>query len=414
VEKDNALEPGAESATRLVTLVHGTWASKTPWVQDGSCFQSWLSSELQGACFPFFRWSGRNSHTHRIQAGKELQDHLRRVQKQVERIPDAKHVVIAHSHGGNVVLYALQDDELRRRVDGVVCMATPFYSIRERRLPRLLFGAVLLSLVGAAFMLFQPTGILAVQILVCTEMLLFILCLLFFIISYFKGADKSFGFWAFWKTSRKPVALAHSLRFPLIDPERLLVICASGDEASGALVSSHFLNWLLTRIWNPLDCAYGRLARLHHTLMSWLIGAIILAMITAGLVALFAPEGEPEGSGAIEAVKSIVLLFMLVVGFVVMAFGLVACVLLFLLFLSQLPFGFDAMLVGFEMHTTAETSPPGESRVHVVSLPEDGTGEPGGLVHCRLYEDKRVPKLIGDWVRKLQPTSGRSDAAPSA
>ena len=46
----------------------------------------------------------------------------------------AHHGIVAHSHGGNVALYALRDVALRRKIDGVVTLGTPFIHCRPRPL----------------------------------------------------------------------------------------------------------------------------------------------------------------------------------------------------------------------------------------------------------------------------------------
>ena len=47
---------------------------------------------------------------------------------------DTRHFVIAHSHGGNIALYALRDPAVRERITGVATLATPFLIARERNL----------------------------------------------------------------------------------------------------------------------------------------------------------------------------------------------------------------------------------------------------------------------------------------
>jgi hypothetical protein len=54
------------------------------------------------------------------------------LQQAIREFPQAKHVVITHSHGGNVALYALKDRELLSRISGVVTLATPFIQITQR------------------------------------------------------------------------------------------------------------------------------------------------------------------------------------------------------------------------------------------------------------------------------------------
>ena len=88
---------------RLV-LVHGTFAPNAEWTHPDSYLCSALRTRFPSAEFLPFNWSGRNSHSARIAAGKQLGEFIRRLKN--ER-PDRPCYVIAHSHGGNVALYAL-------------------------------------------------------------------------------------------------------------------------------------------------------------------------------------------------------------------------------------------------------------------------------------------------------------------
>src|SRR5262249_27063017 len=78
-----------------------------------------------------FPWTGlfgsclNNAHRYRVRAGLRLREKLRSLVTD----EDTKVVVFAHSHGGNVALYALADDELQGKVAWVVCMATPYFTV---------------------------------------------------------------------------------------------------------------------------------------------------------------------------------------------------------------------------------------------------------------------------------------------
>jgi hypothetical protein len=88
--------------------------------------------------FSRFCWTGSNSHTARLRAGEDLKKHLRGL---TDKFRNARHFVVGHSHGGNVMLYAMKDEALANRVTGLVTLATPFISVRERKLhPLVLFS----------------------------------------------------------------------------------------------------------------------------------------------------------------------------------------------------------------------------------------------------------------------------------
>jgi hypothetical protein len=126
-----------QTAPRLVvTMVHGTWARNAAWVDPASQFGTGLRDSLAPALVVPFRWSGRNSVKARSRAVSELRVHIEDIRL---RYPDARHALIAHSHGGNVVLSALADPQLARETLGVATLGTPFLSATLRDMDSL-FG----------------------------------------------------------------------------------------------------------------------------------------------------------------------------------------------------------------------------------------------------------------------------------
>ena len=75
----------------------------------------------------FFNWSGKNSHKWRIQAGKELVEYLK-----TKILPKKKAseeiILLAHSHGGNVILYAMKDMVIAENITRCVFLSVPFLS----------------------------------------------------------------------------------------------------------------------------------------------------------------------------------------------------------------------------------------------------------------------------------------------
>jgi pimeloyl-ACP methyl ester carboxylesterase len=126
----------------VLTFVHGTWgrgmifpSGDAAWTTDESTLCRSLRDRLgPDAVFRRFRWSGRNSHTARLNASERLRDFL---QGGLRDSPDATHIIVAHSHGGNVALMAVGDHpNLRERISGVVCLATPFIAAQDRNIGR--------------------------------------------------------------------------------------------------------------------------------------------------------------------------------------------------------------------------------------------------------------------------------------
>jgi hypothetical protein len=89
-----------------------------------------------------FIWSGANSHTARVRAGRDLAEFANKLclTEGIQRI-----WCVAHSHGGNVVLYALRDERFSARLAGIAFLGTPFLLIRRRDMPKFCQTAMLIS-----------------------------------------------------------------------------------------------------------------------------------------------------------------------------------------------------------------------------------------------------------------------------
>jgi len=140
----------------FITLVHGTWPRsvwrdvfltpfygkwrsrslpKSLWFADGSEFRNRLTMALSkrglSAQISPFLWSGANSVRERDKAAHELVEHIRAKQSEY---PSSTQVVIAHSHGGNVALRALNQLGVTRNKIFIATIATPFVEILRTKL----------------------------------------------------------------------------------------------------------------------------------------------------------------------------------------------------------------------------------------------------------------------------------------
>jgi hypothetical protein len=140
----------------FITLVHGTWPRNvwrdvflTPfygkwptrsfprslWFADGSEFRNRLCAGLSkrglSARISPFLWSGANSVRERDKAAQELAEHIRATQFDH---PGSIQVVIAHSHGGNVALRALDQPGVTGDEIFITTIATPFVEILPTKL----------------------------------------------------------------------------------------------------------------------------------------------------------------------------------------------------------------------------------------------------------------------------------------
>lgn len=131
-----------------VLVIHGTWnppekgGKPMKWFQldpndpENFCYrlnQELASGSLQNAVWQqcpgtdvTFEWSGDNTHEAREEGAKKLCELLGRMRR---ADPQARIHLIAHSHGGNVVLRAIElyfmllEQEARRIVEGAVWRA---------------------------------------------------------------------------------------------------------------------------------------------------------------------------------------------------------------------------------------------------------------------------------------------------
>lgn len=119
---------GATPLNIAITLVHGTLAPNAPWTRDGSLLRTHLSRQLNWVVdFDVFQWSGWPFVLSRTPAAEQLRA---RLAGRLAALPEAKHFIIAHSHGGNIALYTLRDRLIADRITGVVTLSTPFLVTR--------------------------------------------------------------------------------------------------------------------------------------------------------------------------------------------------------------------------------------------------------------------------------------------
>jgi hypothetical protein len=109
---------------RLIILVHGTFAKNAPWINETSSFSNGLKKFLgnKTKIVPF-NWSGKNSYFERVAAGNQLSILL---EETFKSHPNSQKIVIGHSHGGNVICYALKQIPEIASEFKIITLATPF------------------------------------------------------------------------------------------------------------------------------------------------------------------------------------------------------------------------------------------------------------------------------------------------
>jgi hypothetical protein len=146
----------SDSITHVVTLVHGTFARNANWTLPESELHRALINRFHGHIkINTFSWSGANRNRARMAAGEEL---FCRLSENNLAHPSAYHFIIAHSHGGNIALYATKTQSAQDALSGIICMNTPFVSVTRRDAEQLFFllGVLVAVALAAQFVISAP------------------------------------------------------------------------------------------------------------------------------------------------------------------------------------------------------------------------------------------------------------------
>lgn len=207
----------------IVHLVHGTFEPMAPWTLPGSPMRKAIEGINHRVKVTRFSWSGRNSATARSQAAKALANKL-------EGLPNSRHYIVAHSHGGNIVReMSLICPQAARSIHGVCLLSPPF--IFRKNITR----------TAGNFMLLNAWGfVLAVQIPTAAVLLPFGI--------YWPvgaiGASVAAFFLEFWlsKQCRNSYANEIDVEQESVDLRNVQIYHAIGDEAESGLRFVSFLH----------------------------------------------------------------------------------------------------------------------------------------------------------------------------
>ena len=208
-------------ATRyVITLVHGTWTDTKGWVAAGSFLRRALEQSIPNVVFREFSWTSTNTHAARTEAGARLSHFIRAGHAQY---PNARHFIVAHSHGGNVALYAMRDPAARAVVQGIVTLGTPFINVRRRAAGRYADAIAWLMLGTAALLSF----LLIDSLNLAWGAFGWLVSAVALTVSLKPGLSQRLRDTA----TRAQSDVDAALQAPPIDPSKLVVLCARGDEA---------------------------------------------------------------------------------------------------------------------------------------------------------------------------------------
>jgi hypothetical protein len=396
-------------------LIHGTFATDAEWVLPGSPMRKELAAAHGDHClFAPFHWNGANNNFERIVAAKDLIAHL----EQIEAThPSIRHILIAHSHGGNLAVQATTHGTLSRPVDGICCLATPFFHARLRdgaELSENLLRSVILALLSVPQLILSIVGIpLLWNVLYMVAAVLVSAAVAAFLSGGVAGGLRPFaGEIVHWTHARSPTSNLKILRAP-------------GDEASLVLSVGQLTAWASRHSIEKFARAEKNnpsyVVGVRRPKLTPFIGKAALLLSTLAVVAFALGFVAPKMAMALfpwlgGAVVGLVLLVPMMKTtlfdryfFGLAAIGLIASLLLNRVLLgTSLPkparafaggsFLGSAILAGLlalMIEVNAESAPEGEWKVE--TLPQLAESSFGHLSHSVYNHPGAIERVVG-WV----------------
>ena len=122
---DRSAPEGGGEAHYFVTLIHGTFAEQGLLAEGGvEAPRGGQRGARRIGCHVCAVWLRRGRLT--PGQGRRGPGMRRFLRERLREHPDSRHLIVAHSHGGNVALYGLRRRKSRPSLAGLVCLGTPF------------------------------------------------------------------------------------------------------------------------------------------------------------------------------------------------------------------------------------------------------------------------------------------------
>jgi hypothetical protein len=394
----------------VITLVHGTWGRgifprirtvfplAPCWFERGSAFRTRLEATLEPhapVVVREFNWSGSNSLAARQKAAKGLASDLSAAKDQ---FPAATHVLIGHSHGGNIALAALCD--MQQKADGLlfISLATPFLLIRRVPADAPIMRQISYFFKSALILL----GLLAVGLLESANT---------------PGALRQYSI-VILTTSIGAIltrALVFGFRHPLMDSvhtdfnvrTRALVIRSVDDEAALALVASSIVS-RLSYFLLALIYLISRAARVVAVSMA-VIGFVILITSLIGYLIGDSVIGDVRGGFSLfrAFIEVALIIYCLAMLFMVPLLAMIA--------VGRSFIGRELIFGGILREVSVQSVPDSDSGIEVRTLPTEF--KRAALRHS-IYGNSHCALEIAKWItitrelRELGAAGDRPHATP--
>lgn len=384
----------------LFVLVHGTFANEAPWIQKEGAFSAKLKEQFGNdlELVPF-NWNGKNVHEDRFSESEKLRGKLKEVNTNYK---DHRKIIIAHSHGGNLALYALRDPEIGNSYE-LITLATPFLNYRARNFASSmethkflltaffgLFTTVLtcmlaMSLVMGFFGLFI-TNDTVLEVLGGLSAFFILIGTIFSIFPWFyKRLSKFEGeLPGFVKSSDLKYSSHYKKEY------RVLSIINNKDEIKRWF---GLTTYIVSNLFNLYDSSFRFLRKLAIYCGGFLLVYVIIMAFLDGII-----EADLQKMLLTQIVVGICVAPL--VAFLSFPYLTFFIAFAFLLFKSNpAVYGWENIKYMMFLDFKPSIQPENVSDISVRVLPTH-TGQPSGLKHS-IYNDPRIFPIISAWVNKV-------------
>lgn len=382
-----------------VVLVHGTFARNAHWTRPEHPFVRRLEQAL-GDCNVYrLLWSGDNCQYVRTEAAHFLSDWIK------SRPASSRVLLVGHSHGGSIAALAatLCDREVK-----VATLSTPFITVAGRH-PAIMRRESSTSLSETDKSIFA-VGLSLYMCATCSWIGLLIFPALLerwavpgSYANLMTGALIAIPALAMPALSRRIQRSADSAGQSIaflasinLNRESMMIVRATGDEATGLLALGHFLHWVVIatlQLFAALARGVFRIEdyflRHKKTVLVFLL-LLPLAALMERRLEVASPDGSAAAAMCIVGTVPILLRMRYTSYLLSPAFAIVGAIGSFVAFV---PFGADIALRSLVVTLSVESTPPG---VFDVTLVPAGTAP---LAHSVLYDDPRVPTMVAYFFR---------------